>query len=296
MKRFKIYAFGTIILLFFLTFFLSCSKGTKDGSIIVTIDPQKYFLSQIIGDKYKIDVLIGSGSNPESYDPTPSQMMAIENSVAYFKLGYLNFENILLDKIQKSKDLHIFDCSKGVDIIGTHHDCSEHIQTEIITGHDYGDPHYWSSITSAKVILKNMLDGMCEIDSVNSVFYKENYDKAIKKLLKLENEVVEILDKSQSKSFVIYHPALSYYAKEFGLTQLSIEQNGKMPSPNNLKKIIDEAIKDNAKVVFIQKEFDIKNGEIVAKQIGAKTYSINLLDYKWDDVILNISKQIAGEK
>lgn len=286
--------------------FYSCNSTKKNKALIVTIEPQKYFLSQIVGDKYDIDVLIGSNGNPESYEPTPSQMMALENCEAYFRLGLLNFESILLEKIRDKNKLRIFNCSDNVTILDNHdhsncghsHDnVTTHLKeknSNTIHGHDQGDPHYWSSIESAKIMLGNMYDAMCEIDPSNEYFYTTNYAIAKQKLIFLEDEIRFMLHSSPTKAFVIYHPALSYFAKEFDLLQLSIENEGKTPSPLHMKNIIDEAIANNVRAVFIQKEFDEKNAETIAKQIDCKTFSINLMDYEWDKTMMNITKHISG--
>ena len=76
---------------------------------------------------------------------------------------------------------------------------------------------------------------------------------------------------------------------------MSIEHEGKNPAPAQLKNLIDQAKEKKVSVVFIQQEFDIKNAEIVAEQIGAKTLSINLLAYDWHDEMVKIAKAIAKQ-
>lgn len=271
-------------------------KEAGEKYISVTIEPQRFFLEQIVGDKYKVKSLIPSGNNPESYDPSPSQMITLENSIAYFKLGLLGIENVLISKASNQKKLLVFDCSKGIEIIQAH-ECEDHAHhhSEEMHGHESGDPHYWTSITSARIMLENMYLDMVLLDSINKEFYTENFALAIAKIDSLEKKIETILKDSSTKAFVIYHPALSYFANEFGLVQLSIEKDGKNPSPNQLKEIIDSAIEHHVQIVFIQKEYDIKNGETVAKQIGAATYSIDLMDYNWDKMMLVLSNKITGE-
>lgn len=272
-------------------------KEDKEKYILVTIEPQRFFLEQIVGDKYKVKSLIPAGNNPESYDPSPSQMIALENSSAYFKLGLLGIENVLIDKMNKQKELTLFDCSRGIEIL-SNHECEEHhhhTEAEEIHGHENGDPHYWTSINSGKIILTNMYHDMVSLDSINQEYYTNNYLLAINKLDSINEEIKTIFSNSATHTFVIYHPALSYFANEFGLLQLSIEKDGKTPSPNQLKEVIDKAIEHNVQVVLIQQEFDVKNGETIAKQIGATTYSIDLMNYDWDETMLNLSKMISNK-
>lgn len=289
--------FVTALLLSFTTFF-SCGKNKMDSAnLSVTIEPQRYFLEQIVGDKYTVNSLVPQGANPESFDPAPSQMMLLSSSNAYFKIGFLGIENTLIEKIKHENNLNIVDCSAGISVVD--HVCNDEHNHNHDGEHDHshshagGDPHYWSSITSAKIMLGNMLSAMISLDPNNKEFYTSNYQVEIAKISDTDSIIRNILSTSESKSFVIYHPSLSYFAQEFDLEQLSIEREGKNPAPAQLKSLIDEARDRGVKAVFIQQEFDAKNAEIIAKEIGAQIYSINLLAYNWHDEMIKIAKAIA---
>lgn len=285
-------------ILFILFSSLSCGqREQKTNSLTVTIEPQKYFLEQIVGDKYEVTSLVPDGSNPESFDPAPSQMVELSKSKAYFKVGYLGIENTLVEKVKEEVSLNIIDCSVGIEIISEGHCNHDHGHDSHHThhGHAGGDPHYWSSITSARLILKNMLDAVITLDKDNEAYYTTNYQKELEKINQTDSIIKSYLSDSESKTFIIYHPALSYFAKEYKFEQLSIEHEGKSPSPNQLKELIDKGISENVKAVFIQQEFDVKNAEVIAKQIGAKTYPINLLAYDWHQEMIKIAKAIGNK-
>lgn len=279
----------------------ACNNKNKENtdSLSVTIEPQRYFLEQIVGDKYKVTSLVPQGSNPETFEPSPSQMMALDKSKAYFKIGFLGIENTLIEKIKNQSQLNIIDCSNGVAIIQDEHQHAhdhDHDHAHHHHAHAGGDPHYWSSINSAKAIVKNMYDAIVSLDPENKDIYTSNYNKEIAKINETDSIISSLLANSESKAFIIYHPALSYFAQEYGLEQLSIEHEGKNPSPAQLKALIDKAKEKNIKAVFIQKEFDVKNAEIIAQQIEAQTYSIDPLSYNWHDEMIKIAKTIANKE
>lgn len=290
-----IYKF-TILTCLLTVLFGACKSPQKEdsGTLSVTIEPQKYFLESIVGNHYKINTVVPSGTNPESADFTPSQMINLNKSKAYFKTGYLGIENALLSKITESNtNLNIIDCSVGIDIIGghVHHDIKANDGT--FHGHEAGDPHIWSSVKSARIMADNMYKAMLELDKDNKSDYERNYRDFQINLNKTDSIIKSYLDKAPSKSFIIYHPALSYFADEYGLTQYSIEQDGKNPSPSQLKELIDKARTENIQVVFIQKEFDTKNAETIADAIGGKMVPIDLLNYSWDEEMIKIAKALA---
>ena len=79
------------------------------------------------------------------------------------------------------------------------------------------------------------------------------------------------------------------------MKQYSIEDQGKSPSTAQMKELTDLARHENIKVIFVQKEFDTKNAEILAKEIGAKIYTINPLAYEWDKETIRIADILAGK-
>lgn len=293
-----------LIVILGFTVFVSCnsSKTEKEKALTVTIEPQKYFLESLVGNHFKVECLVASGANPESADFTPSQMMNLDKSVAYFKIGYLGIESALIKKVSESNaELKVVDCSNGIKSVGEGHvhcDDAEHDHNhdgEHIYGHAGGDPHTWSSVKSAKIIVDNMYKAIVEIDKENEADYTSNYNKLITKINATDSIIKSYLDKAPSKSFIIYHPALSYFADEYGLTQYSIEYEGKNPSPSQLRELINKAKEEHVKVVFIQQEFDTKNAETVADAIAGKTVPLNLLSYDWNGEMIKIAKAMALE-
>lgn len=274
-----------------------CTTNTSNQKMLtVSIDPQKFFLEAIVGDKYTVNSLIPAGANPESYDPTPSQMISLGKSSIYFKVGYLSFENVWVKNVQENTpQMQIVDCSVGIEALecsGHGHDDHHHHSHG---GHEGEDPHIWSSPSTAKIMVNNMYNAIIAADTDNKDYYAGNYTQLINKIDSVDTVIRHYLEKSDKRSFIIYHPALSYLALEYGLNQYSIEQEGKSPSPAQLKQLIDLAKEQDVKVVFIQAEYDKKNAEVIAREIGAKLVSINLLSYNWADEMINIAKSLVSE-
>lgn len=285
---------------FAIMFLVSCNSSKKEDIQVlsVTIEPQRHFLEQIVGDKFSINCVVPNGSNPESFDMAPSQMIAISKSKAYFKVGFLGIENTWIKNIgENNPDISFIDCSEGINPI-MEHDCDHegHEHGHAHHGHEGGvDPHTWSSPASARVLVDNMYKAVIEIDSLNKDYYNENYARVINEINATDSIIKSYIDKAPGRSFVIFHPALSYFSQEYGLEQLTIEHEGKNPSPTQLKKLVDKAKQDNVKAVFIQQEFDPKNSETVANELGVKPIPINLLSYDWSAEMIKIAKAIAGE-
>lgn len=276
----------------------SCGGGAKRKPVVtVSIQPQQYFLENIVGDKVDVKCLLANGGNPETFEPSMTHLMSLENSVAYFMIGNVGFENAVIERVRKNNpDLKIYDNSEGVELlIGTHGDCHHH-------HHDHGnscsaavDPHTWSSVKNARVIVRNMYEAMLEIDAENADYYKSRYDRIDARLDSIDRLFTERLAAKKGVAFLVWHPSLSYFAKDYGLMQISIGSEGKESSVQQLQSKIEEAKKHNAKIFFFQQEFDSRQASVVNEQIGAEMVTINPLDYQWDYQMMIIADAIASK-
>ena len=267
----------------------SYNNGKKDldpnkPTVTVTIEPFRYFVEQIAGDDVNVNVMVPAGSSPETYEPTPQQMVDLSQSVFYFKVGQIGFEKTWMKKLQQNAPgMKVIDTSAGIRMLKT--------QSGNI------DPHTWMSIKSADIITSNIAKALMDKYPEKAEEYKKRLSIFRKnKLDKLQNEI----DKYQSsikgekqKSFVIYHPTLTYFAKENGLQQYAIEEEGREPSITQLKELIQRAKSEGINLIFVQKEFSNRNIQVFIDATLSKAVEINPLSYDWEGQMLLITKEIA---
>jgi len=271
---------GLVLLLF------SCSNKIQQENIItVTIEPQRYFAEQLADSLFKIECMVPFGTSPETYDPTPAQMANLARSKAYFCIGHIGFEEAWLNRLKQNyPQIPFFDNSQGISLITSEH------------SHEGGvDPHTWSSPKAARMIVQNMYAAFVVIDSVNKDWYTANLQRLLEKIDAVDEEITQLLSHSSQKAFIIYHPALTYFARDYGLTQYSIEADGKEPSPEQLKTLMEAVKEKGIKTVFVQQEFDQKNAELVAKETGCRLVVINPLSYDWEKEMLHIAQALSDE-
>lgn len=284
---------GIVLVLLSLLVLAACKqKQTESRVVSVTIEPQRFFAEQIAGDRFEINTVVPAGQNPEVYDPTPQQMVQVGKSVAYLRIGYIGFEGVWIDKLLKSnKEMRVFDLSEGMYLIEKE---EEHDHDgECNHSHHGVDPHTWSSIGGAKKIAWNTLNAFIALDKENTLYYWENYNRLVDEIERTEQVIDELLAPLDNRTFIIYHPSLTYFADEYRLTQLSIEMEGKEPSPAQLRRLIDTARESGARVAFIQQEFDKKNAQLVAKETNCTLVVINPLAYDWTAEMIHIAQALA---
>ncbi|ADY36980.1 periplasmic solute binding protein [Phocaeicola salanitronis DSM 18170] len=278
----KTYLFLLIALLL-----TACGGSQQAGQkpvITVSIEPLRYFAEAIAGDRYQVVSMVPEGSSPETYDPTPRQMIDLSRSRAFLRAGYLGYELAWADKLQQNaKDVPFFDLSEGIELIREE-------------GHAHAggiEPHIWTSITNAGIIADNIARVMCRLDPEHAEEYKTNAAGLKAKITNLDKEIRAYLPDAP-KAFLIYHPALSYFAREYGLTQISIEEGGKEPSPAQLETLITRCREMHVGVIFVQKEFDTRNAEVIARELHVPTVTINPLSYQWEREMRAVARVLSN--
>jgi zinc transport system substrate-binding protein len=233
--------------------------------------------------------MVPQGSSPETYDPTPQQLVALNQSDAYLRIGHIGFEQAWMERIKANNPhIKVFDTSEGIDFIrGEGHWHGNHFHQGGI------EPHVWNSATNAILIVQNICKSLCQLDSINQNFYQERTDSLKQIIVQTDKKIRQLLQSADS-TFLIYHPALSYFARDYGLKQISIEDNGKHPSPASLKTLIDTCRKEGVRVIFVQQEFDQHNAQLIASELGIEIVPINPLSYHWEKEMIRIAETLNG--
>ncbi len=275
----------------------SCTKkAAEDGRPIlaVSLEPQRYMLEQIVGDNFRIVALMPNGDNPETFDPSPARRMDVDNSLAYFTIGHLPFEdNMRLT----TKDTTVFvNTTVNVKpIYGTHSHDSAH---STFLPHDMEempepDPHMWTSVRNAREMAAVMARRVQELDPENAAEYAARHAAFDAHLDSLDKAYASRLAGIPNKAFLVWHPSLSYFARDYGLEQLSVGHETKEVSMSHLRGIIDRAKADSVKVFFYQRDYDSRQAEAISSSIGAKLVPVNPGSNQWEQELNTIVDELV---
>ncbi len=240
-------------------FFLITSFTSGPPTVIVTVPPQKGLLERIAGDSVKTAILVPPGASPHSFEPTPKELLSLTSGKVWFRIGE-PFEEKAIRMLAKT--CHIVDMRKDLSLL--HSSCSCH------RGEDL---HYWLSPKLLQLQAESMATTLCEAFPENSALYRANLEKVQEELTLLDSRIRELLKGKEGRYFVVAHAAYGYFCQEYGLIQLSIEENGKEPTPKALVNLIEKA--KNTPIVFAIEPYSPKGITLIAKEIGAEVNTIN---------------------
>lgn len=261
------------------------AESNAKPTVTVTIPPYKYFVEKIAGDKVDVNVMVSNGNNPETYEPYAQQMMELSKSALYLKVGSIGFEQTWMKKLQdNAPDMKVIDTSVGI--------------TPAKTPGGNIDPHVWMSCKNARIIASNMLKALCELEPKHKTFFEKNYKSLLSIIDKRDSTIKESFKENPDlvRKFVIYHPILTYFARDYGLEQLPIEEEGREPSAAQLKSLIERARKQKIRYCLIQAEFANRNTTTFIKESQTKAMDINPLQADWANAMKEVSLAVQGKK
>lgn len=269
--------------------FSSCGADVKtvDNEVVVTILPLKFLVDKITNNDLHVNVLVPAAASPETYEPTHKQTIEISRSKVVFTTGLIDFENILVDKLSTINNaVNFVDLSDGITTLSG--SCSH-------VGHAHGvDPHIWTSPRLLKVMARSVYENIALLYP-DSTHYYDNYNLLLAQLDSLDSYISAKISESKMPYFIIYHPALTYYANDYGIKQVALEQEGKEPSVSYLKQVISQAKADKIKYVFYQSQFSRLAVESVAIEIDAQAVEVDPLSEDVIDNLKNITDLITKQ-
>lgn len=262
-------------------FLSACSPqpASQEKTLYVSILPMRSLVKEIVGEDFRIEVLVPPGASPETFEPTPRQFIGLNEAQLVFNVGLLEFETALLDKIEDRTK--IVDLSRG--IVRIEGSCAHAGRNG--SDHAHGvDPHVWTSPRALQRMAENAYEAI-HARWPDSAKYTANHARLQEELRQLDLRTAEKIARSGIRYFIIYHPALTYYARDYGLQQEAVEADGKEPSAKRLTALIRQARKDGIGRILYQNQFPVLVVETIARDIGAECAEIDPLR---EDAIANI--------
>ncbi|MDD4644988.1 MAG: zinc ABC transporter substrate-binding protein [Bacteroidales bacterium] len=277
-----------LVFLFIPIFFVTgCkTKQAEDPKPIVTVTilPLQYFAEQLAGDRFRVNVMVPPGVSHHNYDPNPRQLQELEKSKALFINGHLGFEQAWVPKMKSNyPGLPVIDLSSGINLITSEGSEGEHAHESEPDGHSHEgvDPHYWMSLTEARKIAKNMASGLIKADPSCRQMVEANLLKLNTRIDSLAATMSTRFSGLNHRSFLIFHPALAYFARDYHLIQHSMENGGKEPTASHFRELVDLAATEKINTIFIQKEYDQENAQALSREIGAVITVIDPMSPDW---------------
>ena len=259
-------------------------KNARDPNklqVLVAVDPCAYFVERIGADRVQVATLTPEGKSPETFAPTPAQLADFASSQLFFLTG-LPVEERFLANIQSiAPNAVVVDLRRGLELLPNPHRHSHEGEAadEDAPAHDHADhdeeelssldPHLWTSPQIARSIVAKILEALIQLAPDAEDTFRANAAKLDQELADLQTRTRDALAPFQGKFFLVFHPAYGYYAREFGVEQRAIENEGKTPTPRELEELVRDSREQRVAALIVQPEFNRASAQVVADALGA---------------------------
>lgn len=260
------------------TLFIGCHKvetafedDLEKVQVVASIDPINEFVKIIGGEEVSSTTMVKSGVEPHDYEPTSKDLTNLNDSqiFLYNGLGMEDWVDKIIESVEDT-DIVVVNTSDNVNVINNNESDKQ----------GKTDPHIWLSLKECKTQASNIKNSLQEIDNENREYYEENYNIFISEVDKLYEEYKEKFSSLENKNFVTSHEAFGYLCRDFGLTQISIEDlfgEGEI-TPSTLTNLVNFCKENNIKTVFMPEVASKKLSETLANEVSAKIVEIHSLE------------------
>lgn len=254
------------------------SENENGLKIVTTIFPYYDFARAVVGNDDNIHLLVSPGGEIHSYEPTPSDIIKIQNADVFIYNGGEN--DAWVDNILNTIDTSTITVIKMMDYVDVYEEDNEWIYGETNVEEDYGDEleydeHIWTSPKNAMKLVETISNKLIDMDKKNKELYELNSKNYIEEIRKIDNEIQEIVDNSKTKLLIFGDRfPFRYLVEEFGLkyrAAFSGCSTETEPSASTIASLI-ETIKENKIPVVLYIELsNQKVSNTLAEETGTKT-------------------------
>lgn len=257
--------------------FLMLWAGTCDArplSVFVSIPPQKFLVARLGGARVNVGVFLDPGQAPETFEPSPSRLVALAGARLFFRIGVPFEVSALRSLASQNPDMTVVDCSKGLVLSGQ-------------------DPHIWMSPRRMRAVAQTMRDALMHADPGGAAIYAANFRRLAGDLDAVDRDLKNMLRDPRTPYFIIAHAALGYLARDYGLVQLALESEGREAGPRELAQIADIARRARIHTILVQKQFNPAPARALAGELGAELVEIDPLSADYLANLRQVGRKLA---
>jgi len=250
-------------------------EGNRKVSVITTIFAPYDFTRAVAGGRADIAMLLSPGSEAHSFEPTPQDIIRIQNCDVFICVG--GKSDSWVNGILASMD------TSNMGIIALM-DCVNVVEEEIVKGmQDDGaedgeeperDEHVWTSPRNAKLIVERISGALCEADPVNADAYRQNTAAYLAELTELDARLSDTVAAAARRTIVFGDRfPFRYFADAYGLTYFAAFpgcSNETEASAKTVAFLVDEVRSEKIPVIFHIELSNRKMANAISEATGAK--------------------------
>ena len=235
--------------------------------IACTSFPAYDFAREIAGDRAELTLLIKPGSEVHSYEPTPKDMIRIQESDLFICNGGESEQWAKTLITPELNTIYMMDCVDTVEESADGIYNAEDGEPEL-------DEHVWTSPLNAIKISEEICNALCKLDTDNAEAYKTNFTAYKAQLMALDREFRQVIKNSGKHTLVFADRfPMRYFALEYGLDCYAAFpgcSSETEPSAKTVAYLIDRVREDKIPAVLYMEFSNQKMADVICEDTGCK--------------------------
>lgn len=257
-------------------------------NIVATVFPAYDFARQIAGDDGNVTLLIPPGSEAHSYEPTPQDIIRIQNCDLLVCNGGESeawLDEILSGMGNEIPTIVMLDCvdalteedKDGMQVHKHHdhdhdHDHDEHEDEEY-------DEHVWTSPVNAQLICRAISAALCQADPAHASDYTARCVDYCAELQELDADFRGVIANAKRHTLIFADRfPVRYFVEEYGLDYFAAFPgcaDDAEPSARTVAFLIDRVREEQAPAVLYIEFSNQKMADIVCEDTGCEKLLFN---------------------
>lgn len=235
--------------------------------IVCTSFPAYDFAREIAGDRAELTLLIKPGSEVHSYEPTPKDMIRIQESDLFICNGGESEQWAKTLITPELNTIYMMDCVDTVEESADGIYNAEDGEPEL-------DEHVWTSPLNAIKISEEICNALCKLNTDNAEAYKTNFAAYKAQLMALDREFRQVIKNSGKHTLVFADRfPMRYFALEYGLDCYAAFpgcSSETEPSAKTVAYLIDRVREDKIPAVLYMEFSNQKMADVICEDTGCK--------------------------
>lgn len=274
--------FSAVLLCLISVACMSSTTTRNKMKVAVSIVPESAFVEAVAEDLVEIVTIIPPGYSPGNYEPSSQFMEDLSDATVYFAIGVSAEESTIIPFLDE--DILVVHLEKIV---------AQTYVERMFSGNSR-DPHIWLSLKRVVVMINAITDTLSSLDASNETVYRANASAYISSLQNTDSLLATLFSNVTMNKFIVFHPAYGYFADDYELEMISVEEDGKEATAAHLAEVIDIANTNNIHTIYYQAEIDSSQVEAFAEEINGIMIVLDPLAEDYLANIIHIGNQIKG--
>jgi len=242
------------------------SQTSGKLKVVATFSVLGDFVRNVGGDHIELTTLVGPGVDTHTYEPTPTDSVALAEAKLVFENG-LGFEKWLA-KLYTASD------STATRVVVT-----KSVQPRILAvGEEQGktDPHAWHDVANAESMVEAIRATLVQADPANAQAYQTNAQAYLAQLKELDGWIVQQVKTlpAERRKLVTTHDTFGYFSQRYGFeilgTLLPTSTEGASPSAQEMTRLVETLKTSGVPAVFAENVSSNALLNQVAAEAGVK--------------------------